>query len=288
MLADALESALLQDSNAPIEIVIVDNDPASTAQVLSNLSLDASRHDIRYYVNETNLGMFGNWNQAIALARGRWITLLHDDDWLSPCFVSAMLPLVQSGIDFAVCRVAIGNSNFQPAKLSRLFDGNRVTPLTLDDLVFGNPSPAPGILLTREVLLDVNGFDPATYPSGDYSTYSQCASRVPAARLTKTLAYYRITDNQTFKGDTLRTMINQSIRIKQVLLKDAHPASNLTYMLSMAFWFRLARQHHKPVDDLTMDWRLKGSAILSRIRILAFGLEMLRKGIKKLVALRIS
>lgn len=284
MLAEALVSALRQDTTFPVEIIVVDNDPESAAKVLALVELHSCAHGVRYYVNETNLGMFGNWNQCLALARGRWITLLHDDDWLSPGFVSAMLPLVRNGIDFAVCRVAIGSSGFDPRILQRARDSDGISPLTVDDLVFGNPTPAPGLLVLKQALVAAGGFDPATYPCGDYITYARCASGVRAARLDRTLAYYRTTDSQTFKEDTLRAMVRQSIEIKQGLLQNAPAASTLTYILSMAFWFRLARKHGKSMDGLALDWRLKSAAVLSRVRPIALVLEALRKGVKRLAS----
>lgn len=284
MLAEALTSALQQDATVPIEIIVVDNDPDSAPNVLSKLKCDVttSRHALRYYVNETNLGMFGNWNQCIALSRGHWVTLLHDDDWLSTAFVSSLLPVVQGGIDFAVCQVARGTSGFDPVALRRPRDSDQVTNITIDDLIFGNPSPAPGILILRQALIDTGGFDPANYPCADYITYVKCASSVSAARLNRTLAYYRTSDSQTFKGDTLQDMVRQSIQIKKVLLRQARFASTLTYILSMAFWFRLARQHGKAMDGLSLDWRLRCAAALSRVRVVALALETVRKGLKRL------
>jgi len=283
MLAEALTSALRQDAAEPIEIIVVDNDPESAAKVLSSVDLYGSQHSMRYYVNETNLGMFGNWNQCISLARGRWISLLHDDDWLSPAFVSAMLPLVQDGIDFAVCRVAIGSSGFDPAVLQRKRDDDEITPLTLDDLIYGNPSPAPGLLILKEALVTTGGFDPDTYPCGDYITYTRCASSVRTGRLNRTLAYYRTTDSQTFKEDTLRAMVRQSLEIKQGLLRNAPAASTLTFILSMAFWFRLALVNGKSLNSIQFDWRLKCALIISRFRIITLVLETMRKGTKIII-----
>jgi glycosyltransferase involved in cell wall biosynthesis len=249
---------------------------------MSNVNLSSSRHTVRYYVNVANLGMFGNWNQCIALARGRWITLLHDDDWLAPAFVSSMLPLIERGIDFAVCRVASGSSGLNLAAVQRARDSGHIADITIDDLIFGTPSPAPGLLILRQLLVDIGGFDAAHYPCADYVTYSKCATQVHSARLDRTLAYYRTTDSQTFKEDTLRMMIRQSNQIKKNLLRLAPTASTLTYILSMAFWFRLARQHGKPMCDLALDWRLRSAAALSHARLVTLALEALRKGVKRI------
>ncbi len=282
MLVEALTSALQQDTTLPIEIIVVDNDPASEAKALSSVDLNTSTHAVRYYINDSNVGMLGNWNQCIALARGKWITLLHDDDWLAPGFVSAMLRLVMQGYDFAVCRVKVGSSNFKPEILRRTRDTDDIEILTVDDLIFGNPTPAPGLLILKEALAATGGFDPAAYPCADYVTYARCATNVRSGRLNRTLAYYRTTDSQTFKEDTLWKIIQQSNEIKLRLLRVAPKASTATYILSMAFWFRLASAHGIPLIDIQMDWRLKCARILSRSRLITLPLELIRKSIKYL------
>lgn len=282
MLVDALASALMQDARDPIEIIVVDDDPESSANVLLSVDSQSCQHSLRYYVNDNNLGMFDNWNMCIALARGRWVTLLHDDDWLAPTFVSEMLPLAREGFDFAVCRVASGFSGLDPAKLRSRRDSSNITPLTLDDLIYGNPSPAPGILILKEALVATGGFDPAAFPCADYITYTRCARNVRAGRLNRTLAYYRTTDSQTFKGDTLIKMIIKSIEIKKGLLTNASAVAVLTYILSMTYWFRLARQQARNVDYLANDWRLKSAVVLSHLPVVAFALRVLRCLTKRL------
>ena len=43
------------------------------------------------YKNEKNLGIYGNWNRCLQLARGKWYTMLHDDDLLSNNFLKEMM-----------------------------------------------------------------------------------------------------------------------------------------------------------------------------------------------------
>jgi glycosyltransferase involved in cell wall biosynthesis len=76
----AIESVLSQ-TLGDFELVVVDD--ASTdesARVVSQFK-DAR---IRFYRNETNLGMTGNWNRSVALTRGRYVTMLHQDDEMLP------------------------------------------------------------------------------------------------------------------------------------------------------------------------------------------------------------
>lgn len=60
------------------EIVVFDNDEKTTIDDLEPLM---NIKNLKYVVNEENVGMFGNWNRCIEEARGEWITILNDDDF---------------------------------------------------------------------------------------------------------------------------------------------------------------------------------------------------------------
>lgn len=61
------------------EVVITDDSPDDTIKKLC--SDFAYLPKLRYHKNERALGTPANWNAAIALAKGKWIKLMHDDDW---------------------------------------------------------------------------------------------------------------------------------------------------------------------------------------------------------------
>ena len=63
------------------EVVLADDSPDNEVYELSrNHGLADS---IRYFKNEKTLGTPENWNESIRRARGKWIKLMHDDDWFS-------------------------------------------------------------------------------------------------------------------------------------------------------------------------------------------------------------
>ena len=82
---EAIQSALAQNF-ADYEIVIVDDNSSDNSwQVLSEYGKQAK---IRLYRNEQNLGMTGNWNRCLELAKGNFIGFVHHDDAISPHFLS--------------------------------------------------------------------------------------------------------------------------------------------------------------------------------------------------------
>lgn len=74
-------ASVLSQTYSPIEILISDNaSNDGTAAFLA--SIDDSR--LRYVTQASNVGMIGNWNACLDLARGEYFLLLSDDDRLAP------------------------------------------------------------------------------------------------------------------------------------------------------------------------------------------------------------
>ncbi len=74
-LFQSIQSQTFQD----YEVVITDDSPDEAVGKL--VERYQSLLPIVYYRNDTPLGSPANWNAAIAHAKGKWIKLMHDDDW---------------------------------------------------------------------------------------------------------------------------------------------------------------------------------------------------------------
>lgn len=73
----AIDSALAQDVDLEI-IVINDGSKDGTEDVIKKYK---DMPQIRYYVNEHNLGAAGSRNRGVGLARGEYVAFLDSDDW---------------------------------------------------------------------------------------------------------------------------------------------------------------------------------------------------------------
>jgi glycosyltransferase involved in cell wall biosynthesis len=82
MIGRAIESALGQ-TYRNIEVIVVDN-----ASIDNTEAVVAEFTDERfsYIKNERNLGLFGNFNRCIELATGKYLHILHSDDYIDPDF----------------------------------------------------------------------------------------------------------------------------------------------------------------------------------------------------------
>lgn len=89
-LARAIESAVnaIRSAGPVIDAEIIVSDNASTDGTSSVIRQAQSQHAnlVRSVRSEVDVGMVGNWVRALDQARGDWLILLCDDDWLSADF----------------------------------------------------------------------------------------------------------------------------------------------------------------------------------------------------------
>ena len=63
------------------EVVVTDDSPDENVQLLC--AAFREKFSLHYQRNTSPLGTPENWNEAIRLAKGKWIKLMHDDDWFA-------------------------------------------------------------------------------------------------------------------------------------------------------------------------------------------------------------
>jgi glycosyltransferase involved in cell wall biosynthesis len=233
LLSEAVESALAQNFDRPVEIVVVDNEPASHGAERLVKRLPALRDaTFRYYVNAENIGMFGNWNRCIELGRGAWHTLLNDDDRLAPDFCTGIFAVLDAHpeIDGAICRKRLFGAKMpesreesdgaskrllQRAWLEYRFHGRPYRPLTADKFFWGSlVGNTVGMVARKSDLIALGGYDPNDYPSADHLMMLRFAMAKHFVEVRQVLAQIRLEENESAKPEVLLGFIerNQDIR----------------------------------------------------------------------------
>ena len=98
------------------EVIVTDDSPdESVGNFVKNF---ISIKNIRYYKNLKVLGTPENWNESIRKAKGKWIKLMHDDDWFVDenslkIFYEATLKNTDCSFIFAAHNNVNEKSNFQ-------------------------------------------------------------------------------------------------------------------------------------------------------------------------------
>ncbi|MBD2773633.1 glycosyltransferase family A protein [Iningainema tapete] len=92
-LLECLTSVLAQwQGFAEMEIIVMDN--ASQTPVFEIVN-SIGKGIVRYYRNQENIGPIKNMNAGIANSRGKWIHVLHDDDYVLPGFYAQLKQSLQ-------------------------------------------------------------------------------------------------------------------------------------------------------------------------------------------------
>lgn len=93
-LKEAIDSAVAQDFDKPYEILVVNDNPSGDDVTKLMLIYE---HDSRfaYYKNVRNLGPTDNWGNMYALAKGKYVVMLQDDDLLFPYYLKVIFRFLE-------------------------------------------------------------------------------------------------------------------------------------------------------------------------------------------------
>jgi glycosyltransferase involved in cell wall biosynthesis len=189
-LTQAIRSAL--DQTRPVRVMVVEDcgpDPGLESFVRAEFG---SRVD--YLRNPQRRGLFGNWNACLDYCGTPWLSILHDDDFLAPCFVEAMLELHRLAPD---CGLLFGQTQIvthdgQPT--SRFMRPPLPLPwrrVNLAETLITTPFPFPGHLFRVDQVRALGSFRESSQYCGDWEMWSKLIARHGAAQTQAMVAYNR-------------------------------------------------------------------------------------------------
>jgi glycosyltransferase len=188
LLLDAVRSALAQTYHKPFEVVVVDNGGfPETADALRTIQDPR----LSYYINSSNLGMIGNWNQCVKLSRAPYVSILHDDDELAPGFLDGFDRFYSPHYSAYVAGFCAGST--RPEIWPK---GDGSTVVYAGDLMISNLTCFPGVVFERSLHERLAGFNPERYPTSDYDFWVRLLQAKPAIRHFAVLAFYRRSPGQ--------------------------------------------------------------------------------------------
>lgn len=163
-IGQAIESVLAQ-SFTNLELIILND--ASTDGTLGVIRSYTDPR-VRVFNNDTNLGVEGNWNKALGEARGKYVKLLPQDDYLHPDCLEWQIATLERPENRSVVLVSCGRDIVDSTgkKLierhfpgtERRIPGQKAIQMALKSGT--NPLGEPGaILFKRDVLQFTGVFD---------------------------------------------------------------------------------------------------------------------------------
>jgi glycosyltransferase involved in cell wall biosynthesis len=269
LLAETLESVFALHFDFPVEVLVVDNDPSDDARALQEIARFRD-HQFVYYKNVENMGMFGNWNQGIGLARGKYVTILHDDDLLLPAFAAELnARLMQreaESISILAFQVAILDQRENRPRLipkGRIVDAQSLpAPLGRGgvktrikgtrDFFFSNPFCGTlGVVMRRDVALSIGGFDPSWFPIADYEFWCRWVASIGKIPIvSETVGLYRMRQNESMVPQTRSAFVTKSRELRSRMILDGVIPGFFSLLLPVS-----ARVQKLMIDR---DWRAEG------------------------------
>lgn len=199
LLKETLESIVSQEGFNDYEIVVVDNEGTAHAEGISETEkviVETNNSRIRYYQNEENISSGDNWNVCLALARGEWVCMAHDDDVLLPDCLRTLYGQIKKNpdIEFLGC----GNYSFQEKKELENIQAvkkSSIHGVGYEEFMYGMPVMLLGAFFKRCRAIEIGGFDTISYMQ-DYVFVAKFAYYFKVYVYNKALYGYRISMNQ--------------------------------------------------------------------------------------------
>jgi glycosyltransferase involved in cell wall biosynthesis len=193
-LVDTVKSVLAQDPGpAQMQIAIVD-DGSTRVRAAALLAGIAPANRIEYHEHTDRLGLAGNWNRAIAHARGEFIHILHQDDTVRSGFYDALLSGLRSNdrIGMAFCRHAFIDENERVDRISHRERWRAgVLPRWLDRISERQRVQCPAVIVRRDVYAMLGGFRDDLRYALDWEMWVRIASEYHVWYEPRVLANYR-------------------------------------------------------------------------------------------------
>jgi glycosyltransferase involved in cell wall biosynthesis len=175
-LEETLNSVLVQDPGSKeMQIELVDD--CSNSFEPKDLIKNDGR--IGYYRQKQSVGMGANWNTCIERARGRWIHILHQDDFVLPGFYSRLREGIEQepGIGVAFCQHfsvdAASRKRFLLSRVKQQFPG--ILSDWPEYVFVGLSFQTPAVVVKRCVYESIGGFDTSFQYALDWDMWKRIA-----------------------------------------------------------------------------------------------------------------
>lgn len=239
LLRETIDSALNQKSEVQYEVLIVDNNPERNDET-EKLINSYNDNRIRYYKNNENIGMIGNWNRLYTLARGEWVVMIHDDDLLCVNYLEDAVKYMREDVD-------ILSGEFFPFYRDPIMDTSTIPTnavlVPFEQLWKSSVLVVAGLAIKKSSMIKIGGFN-SDFQNFDCVLITQMAYYGKAVKIKKPLAPYRILCNDSLNLNVFNNCIIQEADRELYILKKHIPSwlANLiqihTTLTLVASWNR--------------------------------------------------
>jgi glycosyltransferase involved in cell wall biosynthesis len=195
--ADYLEETLwsvLKQDPGPEQMQIEVVDDCSKDNTASEVTRRVGAGRVAFHAEPKNRGLANTWNRCIERARGNWVHILHQDDFVLPGFCDLLRKgAEQSHAGALFCRWAVVNSKGHWVGISEL---HRESAGLIDDwhakITVQQLIRCPAIVVRRLVYERLGGFLPRLHFTPDWEMWQRIASQFAFWFEPSILACYRL------------------------------------------------------------------------------------------------
>jgi glycosyltransferase involved in cell wall biosynthesis len=197
-LQEAIDSVLAQ-SYTDYELIVVDNcSTDNTIEIVNRYIHKDSR--VKLHINETNIGMYPNYNQALLLASGKYIKFLNADDKFHPNILEKFVDILETNPHLALVTSARQNFGSDDTVHRSKFIGlQKAEDIILEALDKGNFIGEPTTVMFRRTNLTLGLFDTSLLMFADYDMWLRQLSKGDIYFCEEVLSYFRQHDTQGTK-----------------------------------------------------------------------------------------
>jgi glycosyltransferase involved in cell wall biosynthesis len=198
-LRKAIESVLSQDpglEKAQIQVV----DDCSPGVDVQSMVKSIAGDRVEFFRNPKNLGLAGCWNACIDRARGQWVHILHQDDFVLPGFYRELEKAAQEnpGVVFLASRSLYVDENElilgATSRLPKMEKASRA----VDDFFYSVPVQCPGVVVRRQFYETYGRFRTDLKFTLDCEMWTRAIAEGGGAVTRHVLSCYRISgDNES-------------------------------------------------------------------------------------------
>jgi glycosyltransferase involved in cell wall biosynthesis len=197
LLEEAIKSVIGQTFK-DFEIIVCDNASTDSTQgIVKSFGDDR----IVYVKNDHNIGVIKNWNKALGLSRGKYVTIFHDDDLMLPDNLMVKVAFLDQH-----AHVGMVHSNFQMIDEEgrvtqqyrsmgegalRELDEIEQSGQALQRLLTYNAVHVCSAVFKRECYSELGGFTERIRLFPDWEYWMRIASRFPVGFVSKPLISWR-------------------------------------------------------------------------------------------------
>lgn len=167
-----------------VEVVVSDNSPtddgseAVTRQCLAEQPAD----NWRYYRNPPGGTLIGNWNACVTRARGHYVLMLHDDDYLLPGALTTLVSTLQrtrNQHEAVLFGVQVVDEHERPIRRQNTSRARLLEPQLAVERLLSNSSfvRMPGMVVSRRAYLEAGMLDAVQEGTGDVDIWTRVCAR---------------------------------------------------------------------------------------------------------------